>query len=508
MYYPPSAHRLTTRLVATLALCALPGCGGGGSSSAPPTTPPPSATCNATTITPYVTIGAGARTQVAAATANAGTQVTLSPEPVTGGSWVWSGCGTTGTAREQTFTPTASCTATVIYTNSCGTTSSQSFAVTFNAVQAGPYPDYNTNPAAPDSSGMPSTATQLAAKFTLGWNIGNTLEAIGGETNWGNPMVSNELMQLVKANGFTAVRIPASWNQYANQSTAAISPTWLARVKQVVQYAVDNGLYVMVNIHWDDGWLERHVTAADQAAVNYKQRAFWQQIAITLRDFDEHLMFASANEPDADAAAEVAVLESYHQTFVDAVRETGGRNAYRVLIVQAPQTNIDLSNTLWNRLPTDTVPDRMMAEVHFYAPWNFVGMTQDETWGNQAYYWGAPNHSTTDTIRNPTWGEEAYVDDQFAIVKAKFVDHGIPVIVGEFASQLRGAPLTGDSLALHIKSRLYYHQYVVKSAVGHGLKPFFWDVGNAGGVFNRTNNTVSDPDDLQALRQGALGVAP
>src|SRR6187401_2786127 len=236
MHNPRSVIR-STHLLATLALCALPGCGGGGSSSAPTPVPPPSATCNATTITPYVTVGGGARTQIASATANSGTQVTLSPEPVTGGSWVWSGCGITGSSREQTFTPTASCTATVVHTNSCGTTSSQAFAVTFNAVQSGPYPNYNTSPAAPDSSGMSSTATQLAGKFTLGWNIGNTLEAIGGETNWGNPMVSNQLMQLVKANGFTAVRIPASWDQYADQSTAAISATWLARVKQVLQYA-------------------------------------------------------------------------------------------------------------------------------------------------------------------------------------------------------------------------------------------------------------------------------
>jgi len=93
-------------------------------------------------------------------------------------------------------------------------------------------------------------------------------------------------------------------------------------------------------------------------------------------------------------------------------------------------------------------------------------------------------------------------------MKAKFIDHDIPVIVGEFAAQRRGAPLSGDDLALHLKSRLYYHQYVVRSAVGHGLRPFFWDVGNEGGVFNRTNNTVSDQADLTALQQGALGVAP
>jgi endoglucanase len=491
-----------THLAATAVLFALSGCGGGGSS----TPPPPAATCNATPITPYTAVG-GTRTQSAGVTADTGTQVTLSPEPASGGSWAWSGCGTSGSSREQMFTPTASCTATVVHTNSCGTSSNQIFTVTFNPVQTGPYPNYNTSPAAPDSSGMARTAAELAAQFTLGWNVGNTMEAIGGETAWGNPLVSNELMQLVKANGVTAVRIPVSWDQYANQTTAAISSTWLARVRQVVQYAVDNDLYVLVNVHWDGGWLENHVSTADQTLVNHKQRAYWHQIATTLRDFDEHVMFASANEPNADTSEEMAVLFSYHQTFVDAVRETGGRNAYRVLVVQGPNTDVELTNSLWSQMPTDTVANRLMAEVHFYSPWNFTGMSQDESWGNQFYYWGAPNHSTTDTIRNPTWGEEANVDTMFALMKAKFVDQGIPVIVGEFGAQHRGS-LTGDALALHLQSRRYYHQYVVRSAVTKGLRPFFWDVGNAGGVFNRANNTVSDQAGLTALQQGAAGVAP
>lgn len=498
----PALSHLTL-LAVTAAHLALAGCGGGGGSASTPT---PTPQCNATAIRAFISV-AGTRTETASATVDAGSQVTLSPEPATGGSWAWSGCGTSGSSREQTFSPTASCSAVVTHTNSCGATSSQTFTLTVTAVPTGLYPDYNTSPAAPDSSGMPSTAVELAAKFTLGWNIGNTLEAIGGETAWGNPLVSNELMQLVKANGFTAVRIPASWNQYADQTTSAISPTWLARVKQVVQHAVDNDLYVMVNIHWDGGWLENNVTADAQVTVNAKQRAFWQQIATTLRDFDERVMFASANEPNADTAEEVAVLLSYHQTFVDAVRETGGRNAYRVLILPGPNTNIDLSNDLWNTMPTDTVPARLMAEVHFYAPWNFVGMSQDEWWGNMAYYWGAPNHSTIDLIRNSQWGEEAYVDEQFAIIKAKFVDRGIPVIVGEFAAMHRGN-LTGEALDLHLQSRRYYHQYVVWSAVRNGTKPFFWDVGNAGGVFNRANNTVSDPAVLAAMLQGAAGVAP
>ena len=352
---------------------------------------------------------------------------------------------------------------------------------------------------------MSHNAQQIASSIRIGFNIGNTMEAIGGETAWGNPEVSNALIQAVKQAGFNAIRLPVAWDQYADQKTGKISATWLARVKQVVQYCVDNDMYVLVNIHWDGGWLERNITADKKDAVNAKQKAYWEQIATTLRDFDEHVMFASANEPDAKDATGMAVLMSYHQTFVDAVRATGGRNAYRVLVVQGPQTNIDLSVKLMPTLPADKLAGRMMAEIHFYDPFNFVLMTKDETWGNQAYYWGAPNHSTTDTKRNSTWGEEDYVDAQFASLKKTFIDKGIPVVLGEFAAQRR-TNLTGDALALHLKSRNYYHTYVVKKAVANGVVPFFWDIGapddQSGSIFDRRTTQVRGQQTLDALMAG------
>jgi len=378
----------------------------------------------------------------------------------------------------------------------------------------GVYPSYNPNPTPADTSGMSHNAQQLASSIRIGINIGNTMEAIGGETNWGNPLITNELIQAYKKAGFNAIRLPVSWDQYANQTTGKIDATWLARVKQVVQYCVDNDMYVLVNIHWDGGWLENNVTAAKKEAVNAKQKAYWEQIATTLRDFDEHVMFASANEPatgneqNTDTVtlkAAVDVLKSYHQTFVDTVRSTGGRNAYRVLVVQGPETNIDLMVKYMPTLPTDKVAGRMMAEIHFYAPFNFALMQKDETWGNQAYYWGAGNHSTTDTAHNPTWGEEDYVDAQFASLKTAFVDKGIPVLLGEFAAQRR-TNLTGNALALHLQSRNYYHTYVVKKAVANGVLPFFWDVGapddQSGSVFDRRTYQVRGQATLDALMAG------
>jgi endoglucanase len=373
-------------------------------------------------------------------------------------------------------------------------------------VVVGLYPSYNTNPIADDATGMSSTAVELAAKMKLGWNIGNTLEATpGSETAWGNPKVTKALIDLVKANGFNAIRIPCSWNQYANATTAKINATWLARVKEVVQYCVDNDMYVIVNIHWDGGWLEKNVTEAKKVENNAKQKAFWEQIATNLRDFDEHLLFASANEPSVpkDDTSAMAVLISYHQTFIDAVRSTGGKNAYRNLIVQGPSTDIEQTNKLMTTMPTDKVADRMMAEVHFY-PYQFTLMDKDESWGKMFYYWGAGNHSTTDIERNPTWGEEAFIDEVFLSMKTQFVNKGIPVILGEFGAIRRD--LTGDALALHLKSRAAFLKYVVKSSKANGMIPFYWDAGNLGtntmSLFDRSNNTIYDAQALTALQDG------
>jgi aryl-phospho-beta-D-glucosidase BglC (GH1 family) len=326
------------------------------------------------------------------------------------------------------------------------------------------------------------------------------MEAIGGETAWGNPKVTNDLIKQVKQSGFNAIRIPCSWNQFADQTTAKIQDAWLNRVKEVVQYCVNNDVYVLLNIHWDGGWLENNCTPEKKDSVNAKQKAFWEQIATTFRDFDEHLIFAGANEPNVDNAAQMDVLLSYHQTFINAVRSTGGRNRYRVLVVQGPGTDIEKTNSMMSALPTDLITNRMMAEIHYYTPFQFCLMDKDESWGSMFYYWGQNYHSTTDLTRNASSGEETDMNKFFGLMKTKFVDKGIPVILGEFEA-IRRTSLTGSDLTLHLNSRTYFFKYLVKQAKANGLIPFYWDIGN--GVINRSNNTVYDQKALDSLRSGA-----
>jgi len=359
------------------------------------------------------------------------------------------------------------------------------------------YPSYNISPKVPDTTGMSNTAAQQAAHIKLGWNIGNTMEAPGSETGWGNPLITEDYIKLVKQSGFNGIRIPCAWNQYSDTKSAKIQDAWLNRVKQVVQYCVKNDMYVLLNIHWDGGWLENNCTTAKKDSVNARQKAFWEQIATTMRDFDEHLMFASANEPSTNDAAQMAVLLSYHQTFVNAVRSTGGRNAYRILIVQGPGTDIAKTNKLMGSLPKDEVADRLMVEVHYYSPFNFCLMEKDESWGHMFYYWGSGHHSLSDTSRNPTYGEEAEVKSSFQLMKAKFVDKGIPVIMGEYGAYRRAAP---KDLAVHNDAVDYWIKFTTREAIANGLKPFFWDIGVA---IDRRNNKILDQRTINALVAGA-----
>lgn len=380
-------------------------------------------------------------------------------------------------------------------------------AVELRFVQwGGLFPSYNGSPAEPDATGMESTAMELAEKMKIGWNIGNTLEATGGESAWGNPLVTAELIALVKQNGFDAIRIPCSWNQYLeNSASAKIKTQWLDRVKTVVQYCMDQQLYVILNIHWDQGWLENNCTLERQVENNAKQKAFWEQIATHFREFDEHLLFAGANEPNVANAIQMEVLHSYHQTFVDAVRSTGGRNSYRTLVVQGPSTDVELTHQLMTMWPRDEVAGKLMAEIHYYTPFQFCMLTEDVNWGKMFYYWGKAYHSATDVSRNATWGEEATLDDLMGKMKTQFVDRGIPVIMGEFGA-IRRSALSGENLQLHLASRAYYLQYLTQSAKHHGLVPFYWDAGNTGvnssALFDRRTLTVYDPQALNALMEG------
>jgi len=343
---------------------------------------------------------------------------------------------------------------------------------------------------------------------TYGWNLGNTMESTCGVGCWA-PAPTQALINSVANAGFNTIRIPCAWDTHANQSTYQIDSTYMAQVKQLVDWCYARGMYVVINDHWDDGWLQSNLTGTYNPTTNAKVKSYWTQIANTFAGYDNHLLFACSNEPTASTSAQISELFAYYQTFLNTIRGTGGNNSSRWLVIQGPNTNIDQSYSMTNTLPSDPTPGRLMFEVHYYDPFQFALMESDASWGNMFYFWGQAYHSTTMTSRNATWGEESYVDAEFAKMQSKFVNNGIPVLLGEFGTVRRNgySDLTGANLSLHLASRTYFDKYIVSSANSHGMRPCYWDEGrpvesNGFGIFDRNTAALVNTDDGRALTGG------
>ena len=356
--------------------------------------------------------------------------------------------------------------------------------------------------------GMEQTAAQIAARMGVGWNLGNTLEAgdkansftnkggLAAETAWQGTQTTQQVIDYVKSLGFKSVRIPCAWvmGHISDVADYTIDPAWMARVKQVADFCIKAGLYVVVNQHWDGGWLENNI-AADSLKERNKEvlRKVWTQIATTFRDYDEHLLLAGLNEPNADTQAAVDNLLEYEQVFVDAVRATGGNNARRILIIQGPGTDINKTDQFFNTLPNDPAGEgRLMMEVHYYNPWQFWGMEKDEDWGNVFYYWGSGNH-VEGSKHNATWGEEADLRSQLQKMKTKFGDRGIPVYIGEFGANWRIVSGEGESQEKHDASIKAHYKAFIQTALEMGMVPVIWDINYC----NRPSMTLIDRSNLK-----------
>lgn len=377
------------------------------------------------------------------------------------------------------------------------------------------FPSYNTSPKAPDATGMGSTAMQINSSIKMGMNIWNTMEAPGGETGWGNPLITQSLIDTLKKAGFNAIRLPIGyWNQgHVDKTTCKIDDAWLNRIKEVVQYCVNAGMYVQINRHHDNaGYKDDDGNGIDDPKLSGAQldtakaihKALWEQIATKLRDFDEHVMFASYNEPNATDLTSAIVLHDLHQIFIDAVRSTGGKNAYRALVLQAPNTSLDLMNYFSPDgipgLPKDPAPNRLMLEFHWYSPPNFCILGADASWGKEWRYWGANLKSLTDPQHNsdPAY-EEAYMERNMQWAKKSYVDKNIPVLVGEFGVEYHAdnCPTPTDSI-LSLTSTAHFFGHLVRTARANGLSTFLW-----AGVINRQTETIDNKQQLDSLRKGA-----
>ena len=345
------------------------------------------------------------------------------------------------------------------------------------------------------------TAKDVQAKMGMGFNVGNSMEVPNGPTLWGNPYPTQALLDSVKAAGFNTVRIPCAWDSHA--PGGKITQSWLDSVKTVVDYAMRAGLYTILNIHHEGegGWFQSNIGTSVDNGIDTKMKNYWTQIANQFKDYNERLLFAGANEPGPNiktwTAQHVSTLMHYYQTFIDAVRATGGNNATRTLIIQGLNTDIDKSvaNAPVSTFPKDKVEGRLMFEVHYYDPYQYTLMTSQQDWGAPngemilpQYYYG-DYQKASEPKRNAgynAWGGSVdsklagieHPKEQFAKMKTNYVDKGYPVIVGEFGANVRSPELSGSDLNLHKQGRVQWHKDVVSAAKQYGLTPILWDMGN------------------------------
>ena len=331
-----------------------------------------------------------------------------------------------------------------------------------------------------------------------GWNLGNTLEPPSGPGSWG-PLPTKALIDSVKAQGFNTVRVPCAWMSNADRN-GNINPTYMAQVKQVVDWCIADGLYVIINEHWDGGWFENDKFSRYSSTINSKLQKLWTQVGNSFASYDTHLLFACANEPNASSLSQTNILFQYYRNWVPTIRGLGGNNPTRWLLIQGPNTNINatcsqVTSAIW---PNDPAK-HLMIEVHEYEPFQFVGLTSDATWGNMFYFWGAPYHTAGLASRNATWGEESYISSQMAQMKTTFVNAGIPVLIGEWrASPKPTEPdLTGQYITQNYNSTTYWNYYVANAAISNGLYSTCWDI--PGLVFDWTTGAVKDQTTINAL---------
>lgn len=351
--------------------------------------------------------------------------------------------------------------------------------------------DTGEEPIAEDTSTLSGdikdiTSAQIVEDMKIGWNLGNSLDSydedsskiIGSaETYWGNPETTKAMIDKVKSAGFKAVRIPVSWTNHIDDNNN-IDEEWLARVKEVVDYVIDNDMYAIINVHHDDyTWL--NPTYADQQAVSERLTAIWTTLSEEFKDYDQHLLFEGMNEPriiggtdewTCGTEEERDVINQLAQDFVDTVRNSGGNNEYRTLIVTTHAASLDETSVKALKVPDD---DRVIVSVHYYSPYDFAGNESDvDTWGSDE--------------------DKANLDEGFELLNDTFISKGIPVIIGEFGA----VDKDNDS------DRAYYYTYYTQSAKKYGITCFIWDNDADFNLLDRDSLTWYNNSLVSALMDG------
>ena len=336
------------------------------------------------------------------------------------------------------------------------------------------------------------SSAELVKDMGFGWNLGDTLDVCNAdrdgdgkidessetvdETLWGNPKATQELFNRLKSGGVKSVRIPVTWRDHIGEAPEyKVDEAWMNRVQEVVDYARNAGMYVIINIHHDGGgdpafgaWVRNAST--DYETFIQKYKALWSQIAERFKDYSDYLVFESMNEvgfDDLNSNDAYNLLNKINQEFVNLIRESGGNNGKRHLLIAGYWTDIAKTCSSLYKMPSDP-ENRCILSIHYYTPWEFC----------------------TTNIHS-TWGTTYEVNQMKRLIKkldTTFVKKGVPVIIGEYAAS--GSDL--DSCVLFIKT-------LNELCYGYGIATFLWDNG---GQVDRNTYNWRTPAFLNAIKDG------
>jgi endoglucanase len=356
---------------------------------------------------------------------------------------------------------------------------------------------------------IPDTeALRFTAKMMNGWNLGNTFDAVGDwytgpeedyETIWVGVKTSKAMIDAVKAAGFNSIRIPVSWNPHVDKDLN-ISEVWLKRIHEVVDYAWDNNMIVILNIHHDTG---KKLVYPDsehfESSALYVKR-IWEQVAAHFSDYGENLVFEGLNEPrlvgtqyewwqDMNNSVNKDTLDTLckiNQVFVDTVRAAGGYNETRYLMVSGIGANVETVTHKLFRMPEDKVENKIIISAHAYTPYNFALQGPKED-GSVSEFDMTKKNSTKDI--------DSFMDKLYKT----YISKGIPVVLGEFGARKKG---NND------RDRADFAAYYSASAMARGMPCIWWDNhgmsgdGELFGLLDRNKVKWAYPEIVEALTRG------
>lgn len=368
-------------------------------------------------------------------------------------------------------------TAAIMLTGCRGAATSSSGGLTADQVFSGG----SGNSGEPPAAMVELTPQELVDNIRIGWNLGLALEncltpddpedAVANETLRGNPPASSRLFERLVDCGVNAVRLPITWRDHTDDE-GNVDETWFNRVRQVVNYAYDSGMYVIITMYHDGdsgSWLDCAASGREAALARYQR--IWQQISEKFSGYNERVLFESVNSLDFSGVSEDGaydLLNDINQLFVNTVRSSGGNNPWRHLLISGYNADIMCSSDERFVMPEDP-SERCILSVHYYIPVTFCTDGIQDKWGSNS--------------------DQIWMRGMVEQLRENFTDKGVPAMITEYGTAGSDQP-----------SRVFYCEMLTKLCRDAGIAAFLWDDGSE---YDRKDFTWTTPGLIKALRRAS-----